>query len=134
MDIYCKNCKQHTGNTFPKQLVPFSKNIIKQKTFISEIEEKYDLESKVKVYPKFFTCWSCKKKWRLIGKNAERKLKTYIQRFLKQKNSRLIMQSKCNECGFKNYRFVKKQEAKGLLSNLEIKTLLSKIPLLNVLF
>ena len=56
MDIYCKNCKQHTGNTFPKQLVPFSKSIIKQKTFISEIEEKYDPESKVKVYPKFFTC------------------------------------------------------------------------------
>ena len=54
MDIYCKNCKKHTGNTFSKQLVPFSKNIIKQKSFISEIEEKYDLESKVKVYPKFF--------------------------------------------------------------------------------
>ena len=31
-------------------------------------------------------------------------------------------------------RFVKEQEAKGLLSNLGIKTPLSKIPLLNVLF
>ena len=44
------------------------------------------------------------------------------------------MQSKCSVCGIKKSRFIKKQEAKGLLSNLGIKTLLSKIPLLNVLF
>ena len=50
------------------------------------------------------------------------------------KNSRLIMQSKCSFCGIKKSRFVKVQEAKGLLSNLGIKTPLSKIPLLNVLF
>ena len=43
------------------------------------------------------------------------------------------MQSKCYVCGIKNSRFVKEQEAKGLLSNLGIKTPLSKIPLLNVL-
>ena len=52
----------------------------------------------------------------------------------KTKNGRLIMQSKCTECGFKRSRFVKEQEAKGLLSNLRIKIPLSKIPLLNVLF
>ena len=40
------------------------------------------------------------------------------------------MQSKCTECGNKKSRFVKEQEAKGLLSNLGIKTLLSKILLL----
>ena len=50
------------------------------------------------------------------------------------KNSRLIMQSKCPVCEIKKSRFVKEQEAKGLLSNLGIKTPLSKIPLLNVLF
>ena len=44
------------------------------------------------------------------------------------------MQSKFTECGFKKSRFVKEPEAKGLLSNLGIKTPLSKIPLLNVLF
>ena len=55
-------------------------------------------------------------------------------KIFKTKNSRLIMQSKCAECGFKKSRFVKEQEAKGLLSNLGIKTPLSKIPLLNVLF
>ena len=52
----------------------------------------------------------------------------------KTKNGRLIMQSKCPDCGIKKSRFVKKQEAKVLLSNLGIKTPLSKIPLLNVLF
>ena len=50
------------------------------------------------------------------------------------KNNRLIMQSTCPACGIKKSRFVKEQEAKGLLSNLGIKTPLSKIPLLNVLF
>ena len=44
------------------------------------------------------------------------------------------MQSKCADCGIKKSRFMKQQEAKGLLSNLRIKTLLSKIPLWNVLF
>ena len=55
-------------------------------------------------------------------------------RIFKTKNNRLIMQSKCPVCGIKKSRFVKEQEAKGLLSNLGIETLLSKIPLLNVLF
>ena len=44
------------------------------------------------------------------------------------------MQSKCSVCGTKKSRFVKKQDAKGLSSNLGIKTPLSKIPLLNVMF
>ena len=44
------------------------------------------------------------------------------------------MQSKCPVCGIKKSRFMKEQEAKGLLSNLGIKTLLRKIPLLNILF
>ena len=54
--------------------------------------------------------------------------------FKTKKKTRLIMQSKCSDCGIKKSRFVKKQEAKGLLSNLGIETSLSKIPLLNVLF
>ena len=55
-------------------------------------------------------------------------------KIFKTKNGRLLMQSKCTDCGIKKSRFVKEQEAKGLLSNLGIKTLLSKIPLLNILF
>ena len=57
-----------------------------------------------------------------------------VSKVSKTKNGRLIMQSKCPVCGIKKSRFVKEQEAKGLLSNLGIKTPLSKIPLLNVLF
>ena len=56
------------------------------------------------------------------------------QKMVRTKNGRLNMQSKCSVCGIKKSRFVKKQEAKVLLSNLGIKTPLSKIPLLNVLF
>ena len=44
------------------------------------------------------------------------------------------MQSKYPMSAIKKSRFVKEQEAKGLLSNLGTKTPLSKIPLLNVLF
>ena len=43
------------------------------------------------------------------------------------------MQPKCSDCGTKKSRFVKEQEAKGLLSNLGIKAPMSKISLLNVL-
>ena len=50
------------------------------------------------------------------------------------KNNRLLMQSKYGNCKNKKSKFVKEQEAKGLLRNLAIKTPLSKIPLLNILF
>ena len=53
---------------------------------------------------------------------------------VRTKNGRLIMQVECLVCGIKKSRFLKEQEAEGLLSNLEIKTPMSKIPLLNVLF
>ena len=55
-------------------------------------------------------------------------------KMVRTKNNRLVIQSKYSVCGIKKSRFVKEQEAKGLLSNLGIKTPLSKIPLLNVLF
>ena len=68
-------------------------------------------------------CLKCRK----ITENLNSKI-------FKTKNDRLIIQSKCSLCGIKKSRFVKAQEAKGLLSNLGIRTLLSQIPLLNVLF
>ena len=55
-------------------------------------------------------------------------------KLIKTKNGRLALSSKCVVCGSKKSKFMKKQEAKGLLSNLGIKTPFSKIPLLNVLF
>ena len=39
--------------------------------------------------------------------------------------------SKCAICGCKKSRFIKKQEASGVLSNLSLKTPLNKIPLLD---
>ena len=45
------------------------------------------------------------------------------------------MISKCAICGSKKSRFIKNQEAKGLLSSLGIKTPLSKVTILdNILF
>ena len=55
-------------------------------------------------------------------------------KMFRTKNNRLVMQSKYPVCGIKQSGFGKEQEAKGLLSNLRIRTPLSKIPLLNVLF
>ena len=55
-------------------------------------------------------------------------------KMFRTKNNRLIIQSKCIVHKNKKSRFVKEQEAKGLLSQLGIKTPLSKIRLLNVLF
>ena len=51
-------------------------------------------------------------------------------KMIKTKNNRLMLSSKCIICCNKKSKFMKKQEAKGLLSNLGIKTPLSKIPLL----
>ena len=62
--MYCKNCKKHTGNILPKKLILISKNKIKGKsrgaicltkrTFVHEVEGKYDLESKLEIYSQFF--------------------------------------------------------------------------------
>ena len=50
-------------------------------------------------------------------------------------NGKLMILSKCAICGSKKSKFIKKQDASGLLSKLGIKTPLSKIPILSdVLF
>ena len=63
-------------------------------------------------------------------KNTENK----ESKMVKTKNNRLMLSSKYIVWGNKKPRFIKEHEAKELLSNLEIKAPLSKIPLLNVLF
>ena len=65
MHIYCKKCKRHTSNTFPKKLVLISNNKIKGKSrcficlteriFIDKIQ--YDLESALEIYLQFFIDW-----------------------------------------------------------------------------
>ena len=50
-------------------------------------------------------------------------------------NPRTMVLSKCAICGSKKWRFIKNQEAKGLLSNLGVRTPLSKVPILgDILF
>ena len=50
-------------------------------------------------------------------------------------NGKLMILSKCAICGSKKSRFIKNQEAKGLLSKLGIKTPFSKLPILgDILF
>ena len=45
-----------------------------------------------------------------------------------------MIQSNCAICGSKKSRFIKEQKALGILSNLGIKTPLSQVSLLNILF
>ena len=68
-------------------------------------------------------CLKCKKN----TKNIDAKM-------MKTKNGRFLLSSKCAVCGSKKPKFMKEQEAEGLLSSLGIRTPLSEIPLLNVLF
>ena len=50
-------------------------------------------------------------------------------------NGRTMILSKCAICSRKRSRFIRNQEAKGLLSNLGVRTPLSKVPILgNILF
>ena len=48
----------------------------------------------------------------------------------KTSNGKTMILSKCAVCGSKKSRFIKKQEASGILSSLGLKTPLNKIPLL----
>ena len=63
---------------------------------------------------------------------------TYLlkcKKVLKNKKSRPMLSSRCAVCDNKKWRFMQKQEAKGLWSSLAIKTPLNKIPLLgDILF
>ena len=69
-------------------------------------------------------CLKCKKD----SENLDSKI-------FRTKNNRLTMQSKCSDSENKKSRFIKEQEAKGLLSNVGIKTPLNKIPILgDILF
>ena len=56
-------------------------------------------------------------------------------RVLKTRNGRAMILSKSAACSSKKSKFIKNQEAKGLLSNLGIRTPLSKVPILgDILF
>ena len=53
----------------------------------------------------------------------------------KTNNGKIILLSKCAICSSKKSRFMKEQEAKGILRSLGLKAPLNKIPILgNILF
>ena len=60
------------------------------------------------------------------SKSTERK----NPKVVRTKNGRIMVLSKCAVCDSKKSKFIREQEASGLLSSLRIKTPWSKIPLL----
>ena len=52
----------------------------------------------------------------------------------KRRNERLILKSVCSVCNNEKSRLASKNEGSGLLSSLDIRTPLSKVLLLNILF
>ena len=60
--------------------------------------------------------------------------KSINSKIVRNRQNRSMIQSNCTVCGNKKSRFIKEHQAMGLLSNLVIKTPLSKVPLLNILF
>ena len=56
-------------------------------------------------------------------------------RVTKTSNGRTMVLSKCEICDSKKSKFIKNQEAKRLISNLGVRTPLSKVPILgDILF
>ena len=69
-------------------------------------------------------CLKCKKNTESINPKVS-----------KTSNGKTIILSKCAICDIKKSKFIKEQQAKGLLSNLGIRIPLNKIPLLgDILF
>ena len=60
--------------------------------------------------------------------------KSINPKIVRNRQNRYIIQSNCTTCGSKKSRFIKEQKAFGISSNLGIKTPLSQVLLLNILF
>ena len=60
--------------------------------------------------------------------------KSINPKIVRNRQNRSMIQSNCVICGSKKSTFIKEQKALGILSNLGIKTPLSQVPLLNILF
>ena len=60
--------------------------------------------------------------------------KSINPKIFRNRQNRYVIQSNCATCGSKKSRLIKEQKALRILRNLGIKTLLSKVSLLNILF
>ena len=66
---------------------------------------------------------------------CKRNTESINPKVLKTTNGKAIILSKCSVSGSKKSKFIKQQEAKGLLTNLGLRTPLNKIPVLgDILF
>ena len=66
---------------------------------------------------------------------CRRNTKSISPKVSKTTNGKAIILSTCAICGSKKSKFIKEQEAKGLLSNLGLRTPIDKIPVLgDILF
>ena len=72
---------------------------------------------------KEFYCLACRKYTKSIN-----------PKIVRNRQNRSMIQSNCAVCGSKKSRFIKEHQAMRLLINLGIRTPLSQVPLLNVLF
>ena len=70
----------------------------------------------------------------LLFKICKKYTKNNNAKIVRNRQNRLMIQSNCATCGSKKSRFIKEQQAMEILSDLGIKTPLSKVPLLNILF
>ena len=61
--------------------------------------------------------------------NCRKNTESKNPKSLRTKNGRIMVFSKCEVCENKKSKFIKEQEASGLLSSLGLKTPLSKTPL-----
>ena len=101
-----------------------------ERTFIHKIEDRDELE----IYFQFFADCVIKLFMKTYCVKCRKNTENLNSKIFKSKNGRFVMQSKCPVCGIRKSRFMTEQDAKGLSSNLGIRTPLSKIPLSNVLF
>ena len=58
--------------------------------------------------------------------------KSINPKIVRNRQNWLMIQSNCAICCSKKSRFIKEQQAMGIVSNLGIKTPLNKVPLLNI--
>ena len=96
--------------------------VLRMKTKLRMFKKSFDFSSKIIINNEIY-CILCKKETE--NKNPK---------VLQTNHKILILKSICSVCNNKKSRFISKNEGSGLLSSLGIRTPLSKISGLNILF
>ena len=81
------------------------------------------------------TVWNSKYKMKSYCLKCRKDTENINPKVSSTSNGKAMILSKCAICGSKKSRFIKDQEVKGLFSNLGVRILLSKAPILgDILF